>query len=266
MEKLSADSAQWEEVKETFPGEVIVSQYDYRPDEYLQKYAARRQIVLPEGFRMRYWDYRIKRLDASIILIDGSRVDAIRYGGYDLAKWNPRQGRMVPLNSFHRKEQQISSANKQVFGLDSLDPVSQLIGRKAMWDFFLSKNIGGPNPASNVLLPVATLPADYTFTGTPIEIQQKVREEDSEATSLSVDGATEGIQPINEQEAIDKIVTFWLPGKTKDSLVSQIATLPTGTNLASIITEIATGQLVERLVAEGQIVVQPETGVISLPT
>ena len=94
---------------------------------------------------------RVLELEAT-----GERVDAIRYGGFDLERMNTRRYEYLiangvdshqaaleaiePVNLFSNKEAEISESWSRVFG--NIEPPEVLEGKKLTVDFYSQKRVG----------------------------------------------------------------------------------------------------------------------------
>src|SRR3989304_44466 len=109
---VSIEPGTWVEPKQTFPGIVVVSRYRLASDEYKKATQFRPAIADP----LPQWEFRVERLDARLLLPDGSQAPAIRYGGVDLRKWSNREQALVPISSAYAKEWFIVNESRKVFG------------------------------------------------------------------------------------------------------------------------------------------------------
>jgi len=251
---VSVDPATWVDPKETFPGIIEVSRKRWASDEYKKETEFRPAITDP----LPQWDIRVRRLDAELVLPDGSKVPAIRYGGIDLKKYSAREQALVPISSRFPKEYWIANEWKRVFG--KIEPTETLEGKYAMFDFYPSKSFGGSMPARNVLVPVSVLPPDYQYTGEVRLITVRERAETEGATEATTPSATE--PELSADEAQTALLPY-LVGKNRNDPASIITSLPPELRLAGILTSLATGDLIKDLQAAGTIEVATD-GTISL--
>jgi len=255
---VSIDPATWEEPKQTFPGLVVESQYRLADENYKKATQFRPAITEP----LPQWSCRVKRLDAILELPDGSRADAIRYGGIDLKRWSREESRLVNISARYPKEFEISSEWKRVFG--QTQPPEILQGRMAMFDFYPSKMYaGGRFAASNVLLPVSVLPPDYQYTGEVRVIKVPEKPTDGAAgDGAPVPGPASG-PALSEDQALDVLVANVLPGQRANQVAAIIGSLPPELrSFNSIMEGLASGRLIPRLQSEGRITVATD-GTIS---
>ena len=253
---VSIEPGTWVEPKQTFPGIVVVSRYRLASDKYKEATQFRPAIAddLPQ------WEFNIERLDAKLLLPDGSQAPAIRYGGIDLRKWSNRESTLVPISSAYAKEWFVVSENKRVFG--KLEPPEALVGKKAVFDFFPTKSFGGSIPSRNVLVPTELLSPDYEFTGDVQIIQVRAREGDeARSDDASSDAGTP--TPAATPEPTDAEVLPHLAGKSTSDPAGIITALPAELRSAKVLNGIATGTLFEALKAAGKIAVADD-GTISL--
>ena len=255
---VSIDPATWTDPKQTFPGTIEVSTYRWASDDYRKATEFRPAITDP----VPQWDVRVRRLDAKLVLPDGQQADAIRYGGIDLKKWSNADEALVKISSRFAKEWFIVNQWKSVFG--KIEPPDLLVGRKAMFDFFPSKGFGGPIPARNVLVPVTVLPPEYEYTG---DVRLIVVRERAEAGAEAA-GTPEGQAAeapggaaslvLDDEEAKNRLVNEFLPGQNRNRLADIIQVLPPELRGQRILGELATGALIDELVAAGRIQVAPD--------
>lgn len=244
---VSIDPATWEDPKQTFPGVVEVSHYRYASDEY--RAATQFRSAIPDPLPQ--WDLRVRRLDAVLLLPDGSQVAAFRYGGIDLKKWVEREHRLVLVSSRFPKEWFIASEWKRVFG--QVSPPENLVGRKAIFDFYPTKGFGGSMPARNVLVPVQVLPPDYEFTGETQIIPVREKGDDgSTPATVSVAPSDEDASASGTVPASFDLVAF-LTGKNRNDPATIISSLPVDLRQPGIVSGLATGSLIDALSKDGQI-------------
>lgn len=233
------DPRGWIEPKETFPGEVIVSAYRECDPKYMEPNQYR-TVKLPRPVWQ--WDLRVKRLDAVFQLPDGSRADVVRYGGYDLERWNNRTGEIEPINLRSNKEALMGGAWVQVFG--TIEPPESLVGKKALFEFYPSKRVGR-NVAKNILLPlVPALAPDYAFTG-EVQVFVVTRDQDGTAPNVTQDGATTANLPqtsvvLSEDDAFAQLPAL-LDGLNRTDVAGIINKLPANLRHGTVINGIING-------------------------
>lgn len=280
VQGFSIDPSTWMEPKETFPGIVLVSEYRWCTDKYLDEVTLRianqAQLTIdkvlellkaanPTGVaKIPQWDLRVKRLDTILQLPDGSQADAIRYGGFDLVKWSNRDNTFVAINPNYGKEAFISGGWKKIAG--HTEPPTILVNRMFTFDYFPSKKFGGAMPAKRVLVPTEVLPPDYKFTG---EVNIIVVPDRGDTVATGDAGGTTasggaGVPVLTEDVAIELLITTVLPDQNAKQAAKLLAALPQELWIPSIQSGIATGKLLDMLAAEGRIVIAPD-GTISLP-
>lgn len=242
---FSIDPSTWVEPTQEFPGEVVVSCYKWANDKYKAATPFRPQIEEP----LPQWDLQVKRLDASLLLPDGSKADAIRYGGIDLKKYSKQAGGLVPINMGNQKEYFIMGEWKKAFG--TIEPPDRLVSMKAMFTLYLSKKFGGPTPSKNVLVPTAVLDPDYTYDGEVQVFQVQAREGDDQGTTPEAEAPTILLE---ESEAWEKLVDV-LVGTNADETRKLLQDLPAELRLPKLMAGLATDDAVKRLVDEGWITV-----------
>jgi len=254
---VSIDPASWEDPKETFPGVVEVSEKRWASDKYKES------KTFWEGFDpatpIPQWDLRVRRLDAVLVLPDGTQAPAVRYGTIDLKKWSNRDRKLVPLSSAYKKEWLIVNEWKRIFG--KVEPPEVIVGKIAMFDFFRSKALPGSSmPATNVLLPVTVLPPDYTFDGEVRLFQVRERADDS--TSETADES--GVKEAAVITTIDpNAILPFINGKNRKDATGIITSLPEELRQPTLLSQIATGALFEQLASDKKIEIAPD-GTISL--
>ena len=255
FEGFSIDPSTWVEPTQEFPGQVKVSRYKWANDAYKAATPFRPQITEP----LPQWDLQVKRLDASLLLPDGSKADAIRYGGIDLKKYSKRVGGLVPISAVNAKEYFIMESWKGIAG--TIEPPTRLEQMNFMFTLHLSKKFGGPTPSKNVLVPTSVLPPDYTYDGEVQVFQVQAREGDSQGDQ----GPTESSAPttlLGEDEAWDKLADI-LVGTNANETAKLLQGLPAEMRLPPIMSGLATDKAVKRLVDEGLLYVQAD-GTIQL--
>jgi hypothetical protein len=279
VEGFSIDPSTWVEPKESFPGYVAVSDYRWCNQKYLDGVVTRiagqariTQEAVLDSLRavnptkvalIPQWDLRVKRLDTVLQLPDGSQVDAIRYGGYDMVKWNNVQNAFVPINPNDGKEAFISGEWKRIAG--QTEPPTLLAEKFFNFDWWPAKRFGGSMPAKRVLVPTGVLPPDFTFTGEVRIIQVPDRGDGQESTSGATSGgAAPAANLLSLEDAVSKLVTDILPGTNNKQMGALVQALTPDMRSREILEGVATGALVKKLEAEGRIVVAAD-GTISLP-
>jgi hypothetical protein len=239
----------WAEPFETWPAEVVVSEFRLCTDEYM---AARTfRPALPRAIWQ--WALQVKRLDERFQLLDGSAADMTKWGGYDLERLNTRATPPIieTINLQSNKEALISNAWIRCFS--TIEPPETLIGKKAMFEFYPSKRTGR-NVAKNILLPVTALAPDYVFPG---EITVRVQRAPTEGSTDHANGVAEvpaSTMTFDYETALVALVPF-LDGVNSGNLASIVPSLPAN---------VRTGQILQGLV-DGSIVTQLQnSGVISV--
>jgi len=271
VQGFSIDPDSWTEPSQLFPGQVLVSEYRWCSDKYLDgvvdrivaqadpKLGLTREAVLQrladsnpsKEARIPQWDLRVKRLDVILQLPDGSQVDAVRYGGFDLVKWNRTENTFVAINPNYQKETFISSAWKRIAG--TVQPPEVLVGKLFDFEFFPTKRFGGAMPAKRVLVPLRLLAPDYQYTG-EVQITQVPDREDSNTNEAATATAPTAQEGISEADAIERLVMEILPGQNINNMGAVVALLPPEVRShQSIINGVATGELVKNLAASGRI-------------
>jgi hypothetical protein len=255
---ISIDPATWEDPKQTFPGEIITSEFRLATEEYRAETEYRPAIAedLPQ------WDLRIKRLDAVRVELDGSHADVVYYGGIDMVRHNARvnegRGGLVPISSRYPKEWEITNAHKKVFG--TVQPPAVLVGKLAMFDFYQTKAYGTVT-AKRVLLPVSVLPPDWTFDGERIVFTARERDEDAPVDSgEGAPSAGGSVNLLPETEAL-ALIPAAINGQKKDDVAGVIAAIPQHARLPNIVNGVATQELFKELEAAGEITINGD-GVI----
>jgi hypothetical protein len=251
------DPATWEDPKESFPGIIEVSEIIPCTQEYLEKFCSVRDItgaarekIIADSFPR--WDLRIKRLDCELQLPDGSRVAAMRYGGFDLRKWNNQQSALIRLNSRHAKEHMVRTAYQKVFG--TIEPPSVLVGKMFMFDFYGTKNIRN-FAYTNVVVPTTVLAPDYTFEG-EVRVIIVTRDEDAGTTEDAASNGTGTVEQLSETAAMDVVVGAIVGQKATDP-AGLIGAVPQEAQLNSIVSGLALGKegLVKELVEAGKVAI-----------
>ena len=205
---VSIEPGTWAEPKQTFPGIVVISRYRLASDDYKKATQFRPAIADP----LPQWEFRVERLDARLLLPDGSQAPAGRYGGVDLKKWSNRENALVAISSAYAKEWFIVSESKRVFG--KLEPPDALVGKKAMFDFYPTKTFGGSIPSRNVLVPTELLPPDYEFKG-EIQIIQ-VRARDGEEGGAEVAETTASVAQAATEPSDSEVLPYFAGKNAKD--------------------------------------------------
>ena len=251
----SIDPRSWIEPKETFPGRVLVSAYRLCDPKYMEPNQFR-TVRLPR--QIWQWDLRVERLDAVYQLPDGSQVPVVRYGGYDLERYNARTGTIDPTNLRSNKEVLIGNAWVTCF--TTIEPPESLVGKMADFEFYPSKRISR-NVAKNVLLPIKALPPDWTFVGDK-EVFVVTREA-QEARQAAAGGGGSAAQSTASTTAPTGVVvsvaaaTMQLPellhGKNRNDIAGLINSLPSEVRHGDIIDGLISGTLIEQLARDGKI-------------
>lgn len=278
VEGFSIDPSTWVEPKESFPGFVQVSDYRWCNQKYLDGVVTRiagqariTQEAVLDSLRavnptkvalIPQWDLRVKRLDTILQLPDGQQVDAIRYGGYDMVKWNNVQNAFVPINPNYGKEAFISGEWKRIAG--QTEPPTVLAGKFFSFDWWPAKRFGGSMPAKRVLVPTGVLPPTFEYTGDVriIQVPDRGDEQSAGGTDAATPAATASL--LSEEEAINKLVSEILPGTNSKQAGALLQALTPDMRVNTVMEGVATGTLVKKLAAEGRIVVAAD-GMISLP-
>jgi len=236
---VSIDPSSWTEPMQSFPGLVLSSCYRLAPESYKAKTDFREAIEgdLPQ------WDLRIKRLDAILVTQDGEEVDAIRYGGIDLKKWSPSEGKVVKINPNFAKEHFVVTEWTKI--AKDVEPPERLEGRIFMFSYWANKRFGRMS-SRNVIVPASTLPSDYVFPGEVQKIQIQSRDED-EDTEETGSGSV-----LSETDAVEAVLSI-LPGMDSADTTAILEAVPAEARLNAIVTGIVTGVLIEELVSGGRI-------------
>ena len=257
------DPRGWIEPKETFPGVVITSEYRQCDPKYMEPNQFR-TVALPRAVWQ--WDLRVERLDAVYQLPDGSQAAVVRYGGYDLERWNNRTGEIEAVNLRSNKEQQIGNAWVSLFS--TVEPPESLLGKKAMFEFYPSKRVSKNNVAKNILLPISALPPDWTFTG---EKQVFVVSREATEAGATADAARDGAsaapipQPaavLSEDDAFARLPAL-LNGLNRTDVAGIINKLPAEMRHGSILNGIISGDVFTRLQTDGAIEVASNGAIIA---
>ena len=236
---VSIDPATWKEPVQTFPGIIEASEYRWASDDYKKETEFRPRIdeQLPQ------WHLVVVRMDAVLITSDGEEVPARRYGGIDLRKYSKAEGGLVDINPRHAKEHFIMTEWKKV-ALE-IEPPDPLVGRKFIFNYWQTKAFGR-NVGRNVLVPVQVLSPDYEYDGEIQRIQLPPRENVEEGE------VTAGTTPPTE-DTLEAALIEALKGKTKDDHQEILSSLPEWARTTSIVTGVATGSLIDKLVEEGKV-------------
>lgn len=279
---VSIDPSTWVEPKVEFPGKVIVSDYRWANQKYLdmvierimrdskytleQVLASLAQATPGNHPNIPQWNCQVERLDAAFQLPDGSNAPATRFGGIDMVQWNNREKRFMAVVAGGGKAPYITGEWKRVFG--TIDPPSVLVGRLAEFDFYPSKRFGGPQPAKNVLVPTKVLPPDYVFTGEKqIIVVTREQAEGQASGDAPLAGAPDAGQPssaLRYEDALTQLVPL-LDGKDGRPAAAGalIGALPQHLRQSEIVSGLATGELITKLVAEGKISLNAD-GIIAI--
>ena len=251
----SIDPRSWIEPKETFPGRVIVSAYRLCDPKYMEPNQFR-TVRLPR--QIWQWDLRVERLDAVYQLPDGSQVPVVRYGGYDLERYNSRKGEIEPTNLRSNKEVLIGNAWVTCF--TTIEPPESLVGKIADFEFYPSKRISR-NVAKNVLLPIRALPPDWTFVGNKevfivTREAQEARDAAAGGGGSAAQSTTGTIAPTGVVVSV-AVATTQLPellhGKNRNDIAGLINSLPSEVRHGDIIDGLISGTLIEQLARDGKI-------------
>ncbi len=254
---VNIDPATWEDPKQSFPGEIVITEFRMASDKYRAKTEFRPAITeeLPQ------WDLRVKRLDATRQMLDGSYEDSFYYGGFDLKKWNVRvndgAGGLVPLSSRYPKEWFITTAYKNVFG--TVHPPTVLLGKKAMFDFYPAKAFGTVT-ARRVLVPASILAPDFEFTGEKVIFKEREKEDGDATEGTDAAVSSNGAVELLSHEAAMELIPALVVGLKAGDVAGIIEKLPQNLRLPEILTEIATQDLWARF--DGKLTVNTE-GVLS---
>jgi hypothetical protein len=208
----------------------------------------------------------VKRLDAVYQLPDGSRAEVVRYGGYDLERWNQRTGEIEPINLRSNKEALIGGAWVQVYG--TIEPPESLVGKMGMFELYPSKRIG-KNVAKNVLIPLApAFDPSYTYTGevqvfTVTREQQGSVTEDSATASVNGAVANAGVVALDEAAVLAALPSF-LDGKSRNDAAGIINALPKELRHGNIVNGIINGTVFDQLVAAGSIAIASDGSIATV--
>lgn len=259
---VGIDRKGWIEPSELYPAEVVVSHYRECDEKYMLPNDFRK-IALPRPIWQ--WDLRVKALDRVLETPEGERVDAIRYGGFDLERLNTREyERLVakgtdphqaalaaiePVNIFSNKEGEISDSWSGVFG--NIEPPEVLEGKKIMAEFFPQKRVGRRNVAKRVLLAREALPPDYTFDGEVEVIKLQRRDDEDTPEPTSTEGTSHTASATDAKAAIPAL----LNGKNKNNLQDIIKAVPAELRNGNVIQALIDGSLLNELQTEGTITV-----------
>ena len=265
----SIDPRSWIEPKETFPGKVIVSAYRLCDPKYMEPNQFR-TVALPR--QIWQWDLRVERLDAVYQLPDGSQVPVVRYGGYDLERYNARTGQIEPTNLRSNKEVLIGNAWVTCF--TTIEPPESLVGKMADFEFYPSKRIAR-NVAKNILLPIRALAPDWTFTGDKqvFVVTREAQEARQAATGGSAAGATGTSSSttavtgtvVSVADAETQLPAL-LHGKNRNDIAGLINSLPTEVRHGDIIDGLISGTLIEQLARDGKIMLGADGTIVSIST
>ena len=247
------DPRSWIEPKETFPGRVLVSAYRLCDPKYMEPNQFR-TVRLPR--QVWQWDLRVERLDAVYQLPDGSQVPVVRYGGYDLERYNARTGTIDPTNLRSNKEVLIGNAWVGCF--TTIEPPESLVGKMADFEFYPSKRIAR-NVAKNILLPIKVLAPDWTFTGEKQVFVVTRESQEARAAGGSGDAAATGTtEPTLTGPAVsvadaETRLPVLLNGKNRNDIAGLINSLPSEVRHGDIIDGLISGTLIEQLARDGKI-------------
>ena len=252
---INIDPASWEDPKQSFPGEIVTSEFRMASDKYREATQFRPAITEP----LPQWNLIVKRLDATRQKLDASYGDVIYYGGVDMKRFSARandgKGGLVPLSSGYPKEWEITNCYKKTFG--TVQPPTVLVGKKAMFDFYATRSYGSVS-ARRILLPASILPPDYAFVGEKVVFIEREREDGDKAEAVtSPNGATDLLSEADAMELIPSL----LVGQRADDIAALIEVLPQNARLPNILTAVATGDLLKQLEAEGKLTIDA-TGLI----
>ena len=258
------DPRAWIEPKETFPGKVIVSAYRLCDPKYIEPNQFR-TVALPRTIWQ--WDLRVERLDAVYQLPDGSQVPVVRYGGYDLERYNSRTGTIEPTNLRSNKE--VLIGNAWVMCFTTIEPPESLVGKMAEFEFYPSKRIGR-NVAKNILLPIKALAPDWTFVGDKqvFVVAQEAHDARTGGSDGHVSGITGTTTPLVTgvslpmADAERKLPTL-LHGKNRNDIAALINGLPNEVRHGELIDGLISGTLIERLVSDGKITLGADGLIVS---
>ena len=271
---FSIDPSTWSEPVIKFPGLVVRSTYRWCDEKYLDvrlttigQQANRTREYLeaslkeanPQGEALiPQWDLRVKRLDEGGILSDGSLVDFIRYGGYDLVTWDQRESKFGPVRLNQGKAAFISNEWKRVAG--SVHPPENLEGKMFNFDFWPTKRFGGSMPAKNVLIPTAILPPTYVFAGEVRLVTIPDREADTGAAGATEEAPTLVGTPatITDYEALAKLIYEVLPGRNAKDAAGIMQALPPELRITSILMGVSSGEILKTLEAQGKITIDTD--------
>jgi hypothetical protein len=245
---FSIDPSTWVEPKQTFPGKIIVSAMRWSDEKYNQATEFRPALPRPVA----QWDVRVQCLDRMYLLPDGSQAEVIRYGGIDLQKWSARDEAIVPIHAGFQKETLITGEWKRVFG--TTEPPEILVGKFAEFEFYPAKRGARGRIMTNVLIPTAVLPPDFTFAG-DVELIQVTREQ-QESRGTDAEATTEAstTPEAPAEEVAEQLVNF-LVGQKADNAAAIIGALPDTLRTQSVLGGIASGDLLKELVDQKRITV-----------
>lgn len=247
---VSADPADWEEPRQEFPGEVIVSRYRWASEEYRRAF----NIKAPPEVQIPQWECQVKNLSAQYA--DGNPV--ISYWTPDVKQWDEREKRLTGFSSAS-KNFTTNEKWKKVFG--AIHPPENLIGKKAMFAFYSSMSMGRGRVATRVLFPISPLDDDYTFTGELRIIEPRAREDGGDG-AVATPGTPSSA--ITHEEALEKVITEYLPGKAVgETPIQLVQKLPAELRISSVMKELSTPSFVTDLLKEGKLV--DANGVLTLP-
>ena len=254
------DPANWEELKETFPGKVVESVYQAPNEKYRAATSFRPEIPeeLPNGTKIIQWSCIVERLDARFINPEGEEFPVRRFVTVDSHKWNAKKKLWTPMSRAFKKETYITATWKRAFG--QIQPPSVLIGKIALFDLYRDKDFGGQFTARNVLVPVQVLAPDYAYDGDVQLIQTRGEGERAGEGEQSAPSSTNNL--LSDEEAIEALIPI-LIGKEKASVATILSSLPSEIRTSTVMTGVATGSLIDTLEAEGKIKVD-DSGVIAV--
>ena len=259
---INIDPETWEDPKQSFPGEIVTSEFRMASDKYRAETEFRPAITedLPQ------WNLVVRRLDAIRQELDGSHGDVIYYGGVDLKRWrataNDGQGGLVPLSSRYPKEWFITTAYKNVFG--TVHPPDVLTGKKAQFDYYPTKAFGTVT-ARRVLVPANVLAPDYEFTGDKHTFIARERDDENPATEGTDVPSTGGSTDLLSKEEAMALLPPLFVGLKIDAVADLIEAMPKNVRLPELLNAVATGDLVKQLQADGKLTIDADTGIIHAP-
>jgi hypothetical protein len=263
---ISIDPDDYEEPSQTWPAEIIVSEFRMASEEYC--IAKLTKSPDPAKEELPQWNLQVRRLDAVRQELDGSQSDDIVYGrgfygAIDMKRWSDRtndgKGGLIALGPRHLKDWSILTAYKVVLG--QVQPPSLLVGKKLTFEYFPIKVFNG-FAARRVLYPRTVLDPGFEFTDEKFVFVAREQEDDdtpTEGTNVPATGGSTDL--LSEADAMALLPGLFV-GQKSDDVAGLIGVIPQNARLPVILNAVATGDLVKQLAADGKLTINTETGVI----